>query len=55
VEVPVSDPVDFWSARQLLHAYRTKTLSPLEATRSVLSRIEALNGALSAYWHLDAE
>jgi aspartyl-tRNA(Asn)/glutamyl-tRNA(Gln) amidotransferase subunit A len=51
----VSDPVDFWSARQLLHAYRTKTLSPLEATRSVLSRIEALNGALNAYCHLDAE
>ena len=51
----MADPVDFWSATQLLHAYRTKALSPVEATRSALSRIEALNGPLNAYCRLDAE
>ena len=49
------EPLDFWSAGQLLRAYRTGTLSPVEATRSTLSRIEALNGALNAYCRLDAE
>ncbi len=34
------EPLDFWSARQLLQAYRTKTLSPVEATRATLSRID---------------
>ena len=55
VEVSVSDPVHFWSASQLLQAYRTKALSPVEATRSTLSRIEALNGRLNAYCRVDAD
>ena len=49
------EPLDFWSAGQLLHAYRTGSLSPVEATRAALSRIEALNGRLNAYCRLDAE
>ena len=49
------EPLDFWSAGQLLHAYRTGSLSPVETTRSTLSRIETLNGKLNAYCRLDAE
>jgi aspartyl-tRNA(Asn)/glutamyl-tRNA(Gln) amidotransferase subunit A len=55
VEVSVPESLAFWSAGQLLRAYRTKTLSPVEVTRATLSRIEALNGALNAYCRLDAE
>jgi aspartyl-tRNA(Asn)/glutamyl-tRNA(Gln) amidotransferase subunit A len=51
----VHEPLDFWSAGQLLHAYRRGSLSPVEATRAALSRIEALNGRLNAYCRLDAE
>ena len=51
----MSESIDLSSAAELTHAYRTKALSPVEATRSILSRIEALNGALNAYCRLDAE
>jgi aspartyl-tRNA(Asn)/glutamyl-tRNA(Gln) amidotransferase subunit A len=55
VEVSVSEPLDFWSAAELLHGYRTRTLSPVEAARSAFSRIEKLNGAVNAYCRLDVE
>ena len=36
----MSEPLDFWTAAELLHAYRTRALSPVEATRAALARIE---------------
>ncbi|MGH7358699.1 MAG: amidase [Candidatus Rokuibacteriota bacterium] len=49
----MSDSVVFWSATRLVQAYRTKALSPVEAARAVLARIEARNPALNAYCRLD--
>ena len=42
---------DLWSltASALLDGYRRKTLSPVEVTRAVLERIEALNPRLNAF------
>jgi aspartyl-tRNA(Asn)/glutamyl-tRNA(Gln) amidotransferase subunit A len=37
------------SATELLAAYRAKTLSPVEATRAALARIEKLNPALNCF------
>ena len=51
----MSEPLDFRLQEQLLHAYRTRALSPVEATRAALSRIEKLNEALNAYCRVDAE
>jgi aspartyl-tRNA(Asn)/glutamyl-tRNA(Gln) amidotransferase subunit A len=50
----VNNPADL-SATELLDAYRRKTLSPVEATRAVLARIEALNPRLNAFNLVDAE
>ena len=49
-----TDPADF-SATELLAAYRAKRLSPVEATRAVLSRVEALNPVLNCFCFLDPE
>ena len=49
------EPLDYWSAGQLLRAFRAKTLSPVEAARSALARIETLNSAVNAYCRLDPE
>jgi Asp-tRNA(Asn)/Glu-tRNA(Gln) amidotransferase A subunit family amidase len=46
--MPNADPV-FWPLDQLVGAYRTGELSPVEVTRLVLERIEAFDGALHAY------
>jgi aspartyl-tRNA(Asn)/glutamyl-tRNA(Gln) amidotransferase subunit A len=43
------------SAAELLRAYRAKRLSPVEATRAVLERIEALNGRLNAFCYLASD
>ena len=43
------------SAQELLHAYRNKTLSPVEATRSVLEHIERWEPHLKATYALDPE
>ncbi len=40
-------------AAKLLAAYRSKELSPVEATRAALDRIAALNGRLNAYCLVD--
>jgi aspartyl-tRNA(Asn)/glutamyl-tRNA(Gln) amidotransferase subunit A len=41
------------SATELLALYRKKKLSPMEVTKAVLRRIEALNPVLNAFCHLD--
>ena len=45
----------FMPATELVARYRQKSLSPVEVTRAVLARIEALNPKLNAYCLLDAE
>ncbi len=40
-------------ATELLHGYARKTISPVEATRAALDRIDALNGKLNAYRLVD--
>jgi len=49
-----TDPADL-SATELLAAYRAKRLSPVEATRAVLARVEALNPILNCFCHLDPD
>jgi aspartyl-tRNA(Asn)/glutamyl-tRNA(Gln) amidotransferase subunit A len=55
VEASVSETLDFWTAAELLHAYRTRALSPVEATRATLARIEKVNEALNAFCRIDAD
>lgn len=43
------------SATELVAHYRTKTLSPVEAVKATLARIERFNGVVNAYCHLDPE
>jgi aspartyl-tRNA(Asn)/glutamyl-tRNA(Gln) amidotransferase subunit A len=43
------------SATELIAGYRSKALSPLEATRAVLARIDALNPILNAFNLVDHE
>src|SRR6185369_7566263 len=43
------------SASELLLLYRKKAVSPVEATRAVLERIEKLNPILNAFCFLDRE
>jgi aspartyl-tRNA(Asn)/glutamyl-tRNA(Gln) amidotransferase subunit A len=45
----------FMSAGALLEAYRRKTLSPVEATKAALARIERLEPKLNAFVLVDAE
>ncbi|MFX4223095.1 MAG: hypothetical protein ACMVO3_20250 [Thalassobaculum sp.] len=43
------------SATDLLHGYARKTISPVEATKAALDRIDALNGRLNAFRLVDHE
>ena len=43
------------SATELIAHYRRKTLSPVEATRAVLERIERFDGAVNAFCLVDPE
>jgi len=45
----------WWSATELVAAYRAKTLSPVEATCAVLERIEAVNPKVNAFNLVDRE
>ncbi len=45
----------FTPATELVARYRARTLSPVEVTRAVLARIEALNPKLNAYCLVDAD
>ena len=49
-----TDPADL-SATELLAAYRARRLSPVEATRAALARVEALNPVLNCFCYLDPE
>jgi aspartyl-tRNA(Asn)/glutamyl-tRNA(Gln) amidotransferase subunit A len=49
-----SDPA-LASATELLALYRARALSPVEATKSVLARIERHNGTVNAWCHLDPD
>jgi aspartyl-tRNA(Asn)/glutamyl-tRNA(Gln) amidotransferase subunit A len=51
----VPDDPALASATELLALYRAKSLSPVEATKAALARIERHNGAVNAWCHLDAE
>jgi aspartyl-tRNA(Asn)/glutamyl-tRNA(Gln) amidotransferase subunit A len=50
----MSDPCDL-TAAQLVEGYRAGSLSPVEATRAVLERIERLNPVLNAFCLVDAK
>ncbi|PZU93272.1 MAG: amidase [Chelatococcus sp.] len=50
----MTNPADL-SAAELLTAYRNGTLSPVEATRAVIARIEALEPKLNALYAFDPE
>ena len=52
-DVP-SDPAVL-SATDLVALYRAKALSPVEATKAALARIERHNAAVNAWCHLDAD
>ena len=43
------------TARELLTGYRSGDFSPVEAVRSVLDRIEAVNEGVNAFCRVDAE
>jgi aspartyl-tRNA(Asn)/glutamyl-tRNA(Gln) amidotransferase subunit A len=45
----------FLPATELVARYRAKALSPVEVTRAVLARIEALNPKLNAYCRVDTD
>ena len=51
---PASDPA-LLSATDLMALYRAKALSPVEATKAALARIERHDGAVNAWCHLDAD
>ena len=43
------------SASELMGLYRSRSLSPVEATMATLARIERFNGVVNAYCHLDPD
>ena len=47
--------IAFMSAAALAAAYRSKALSPVEATRTILARIDRLNPSINAYCHVAHE
>ena len=51
----MSENTALLSASELLQAYRRKQLSPVEATRAALERIERYNSTLNAYCLVEAE
>lgn len=51
----MADDIAWLTATELLAAYRAGTLSPVEATQTVLKRAEALQPILNAFCYLDPE
>lgn len=49
----MSHNIAYMSALELLEAYRTKALSPVEVTKAMLERIEKVNPKINAIYHLD--
>jgi aspartyl-tRNA(Asn)/glutamyl-tRNA(Gln) amidotransferase subunit A len=54
-ETMQSDDVAWLSATDLVDAYRTKRVSPVEVTRGVLARVERLNPSLNCFSLIDPE
>jgi aspartyl-tRNA(Asn)/glutamyl-tRNA(Gln) amidotransferase subunit A len=50
-----SEDLAYLSATELVAAYRARSLSPVEATRNALARIDALNPVLNAFLLVDPE
>jgi aspartyl-tRNA(Asn)/glutamyl-tRNA(Gln) amidotransferase subunit A len=55
MNTPVTHDPALLSATELVAAYRAKKLSPVEATKATLARIERFNPVVNAFCHLDAE
>ena len=51
----MSDDIAFLSAEDLTAAYRARTLSPVEVTEAILTRIERVNPVVNAYTTISAE
>jgi aspartyl-tRNA(Asn)/glutamyl-tRNA(Gln) amidotransferase subunit A len=51
---PSGDPA-LLSATDLVALYRSKAVSPVEAVKATLARIERFNGTVNAYCHLDTD
>ncbi|MCZ6747757.1 MAG: amidase [SAR324 cluster bacterium] len=51
----MSEELHWLSAVELLRAYRSRRLSPVEVTRALLERIERLNPRLNAFCRVDGE
>ena len=49
----MSDEIALMSATELVEAYRTRRLSPVEATRAAFDRIHTLDGKVNAFCFLD--
>ena len=49
------DDLHWFSATQLLDAYRQQTLSPVEVAEYLLGRIEALDAKVNAFCLIDPE
>ena len=49
----MSDEIALMSATELVEAYRTRRLSPVEATRAAFDRIQTLDGKVNAFCFLD--
>jgi aspartyl-tRNA(Asn)/glutamyl-tRNA(Gln) amidotransferase subunit A len=47
--------IAFLSVSELLARYRRKIISPVDAVRAVLDRLDRYNGIANAYCHVDAE
>jgi len=50
-----AEDLAYLSATELVAAYRDRSLSPVEATRNALARIDALNPRLNAFVLVDHE
>jgi aspartyl-tRNA(Asn)/glutamyl-tRNA(Gln) amidotransferase subunit A len=55
VERPATSAIAYLSAEELASAYRGGALSPVEATTTILERINRLNPRLHAFLHVDHE
>ena len=51
----MSDEIALMSATELVEAYRTRRLSPVEATRAAFDRIHTLDGKVNAFCFLDED
>jgi len=49
------DEFAWWSAEELVEAYRTKRVSPVEVTRAILDRIDSLNPRLNCFCIVDPD